>query len=83
MPKRMTTHAEWILILIQNNKNRWLTRSRIAELMNRNRLTPYDIKCIEMLVELGLVYQDKEDGYSRDGYRWRYGVFDTPPIELE
>ncbi len=81
MPNRMTVHAEGILILLQKNKNHWLTRSQVAGLMKRKRLTPYDILCLDLLVTLGLVYQDKEEGYSRDGYRWRYGVFDAPPTD--
>ncbi|MCL4253045.1 MAG: hypothetical protein KJ043_04605 [Anaerolineae bacterium] len=81
MPTRITDHADGILLLLQENKNRWHTRIQVAELMGRTRLTPYDIQCLELLVQMDLVYQGKEDGYSRDGYRWRYGVFDTPPTE--
>jgi hypothetical protein len=78
MPTRITEHAERILAVLENVKNRWHTRSELAALMERKRLTPYDIVCLELLVKMELVQQDKEEGYSRDGYRWRYGVFDMP-----
>jgi hypothetical protein len=81
MPKRMTIHAEKMLAQLQAHKNRWHTRSEVAFLMKRKRLTPYDIQCLELLAEMGLIMVDKEEGYSRDGYRWLYGVFDTHPDE--
>ncbi|GEM_PF-2257360 len=79
MPTRMTDHAEWIFTTLEGVKNRWHTRSELAELMNRKRLTPYDILCLELLIKMELIQVDKEEGYSRDGYRWRYGIFDAPP----
>lgn len=76
-PKRITAHADKLLNGLNRRRNQWLTRSDVAVLIGKKRLTPYDIDLLELMAEQGLIRVEKEDGYSREGFRWIYGVFDA------
>lgn len=75
-PKRITAHAEKLLNGLEKKRNQWQTRNDIAKLISKKRLTPYDIDLLDLLAEQGYIRREQEEGYSREGYRWVYGVFD-------
>ena len=77
--KRITIQAEKLLDALGGSKNLWLTRREVAFKIGKKRLTPYDIELLELLAEQGHIAVAQEEGYSRDGYRWLYGVFDGAP----
>lgn len=74
-PKRITAHGEKLLDRLRQRPNEWFTRREVAFLIDKKRLTPYDIAMLDLLVERGYICHEKEEGYSREGYRWRYGYF--------
>lgn len=75
-PKRVTAHAEKLLNGLGRRRNQWVTRKDIALLIGKKRLTPYDIDLLDLLSEQGYIRREQEEGYSREGFRWVYGVFD-------
>jgi hypothetical protein len=76
-PQRITDHAHKLLNALEKRRNQWLTRLDIAHLIGKKRLTPYDIDLLHLLAETGHIRVQQTEGYSREGYRWEYGVFDT------
>lgn len=78
---QITPHGEKILAIFAAQRNRWLTRGQIASGLGKRRLTPYDITLLEIFVDAGFIQSRREEGYSREGFRWVYGLFDDPPPE--
>lgn len=76
-PKRLTAHADKLLNGLEKHRNQWLTRREIALAISKKRLTPYDIDMLELLAEKGKIRMEQEEGFSREGFRWIYGVFDS------
>ena len=83
-PSRITPHAETLRSVLEGPRNQWLTRREIALKLHKKRLTPYEIDLLHLLAERGTIQIMQEEGYSRDGYRWLYGVLDDdhppPPV---
>lgn len=83
-PTRITAHAEKLRTVLEGSKNQWFTRSEVALLMEKRRLNPHEIDLLHLLGERGHIHIMQEEGYSRDGFRWIYGVFDDdqppPPV---
>lgn len=75
-PQRVTPHAQKLLDALEKRRNQWLTRLEVARAIGKKRLTPYDINLLELLAESGQIRVQQTEGYSREGYRWEYGVFD-------
>ena len=75
-PQRLTPHATKILTALEKRRNQWLTRLDVAHLIGKKRLTPYDINLLHLLAEIGNIRVQQVEGYSREGYRWEYGIFD-------
>jgi hypothetical protein len=80
-PGRITPHAEKLQQAIATRRNQWLTRKMIAQAIGKKRLTPYDIDLLALLADHDLIRMKREEGYSRDGYRWVYGLFDMEPTD--
>jgi len=74
--KRITAHGIKLRDAIESRRNHWLTRKDLASLIGKKRLTPYDIDMLALLAENAQIRVKQEDGYSREGYRWVYGIFD-------
>jgi hypothetical protein len=74
-PTRITEQAEKLRSAIEKQANRWLTRRQIASAIGKKRLTPYDIDLLDLLADHDLIQMQQEEGYSREGYRWVYGIF--------
>lgn len=74
-PKRITEHAQKLLDGLNKRPNQWLTRKDVAVMIGKKRLTPYDIDLLDLLAESGHIRMEQEEGFSREGYRWIYGVF--------
>ena len=75
-PMRITPRAEKLQNALAGRKNQWFTRHDVARLVGKKRLTPHEIDLLHLLGEKGRIRIRQEEGYSRDGYRWLYGVFD-------
>lgn len=75
-PSQLTEHAHKIYQAIDQQRNQWLTRAQIAHSIGKKRLTPYDVDLLSLLIEEEMIDCQQEQGFSREGYRWVYGVFD-------
>lgn len=75
-PRRITAHAQKLQRALEGRRNRWHTRRKVALAIGKKRLTPYDIQLLDLLAAQGLIRATQEEGYSREGFRWLYGVFD-------
>jgi hypothetical protein len=51
----LTPHKIRVLETLYNFENRWASRLQIARALGKNRLTPHDIRAINILVGVGLV----------------------------
>ena len=76
MTSHITFQAEKILQVLEQSRNRWFTRNEIAHELGKNRLTPYDISLLELLVSQQLIQTKRDAGFSPYGYRWMYGIFE-------
>lgn len=53
--QNMTPHQLKIIQVMYDSEGDWLTRSNVAKLLGKRRLTPYDIGCLEKLTDIGLI----------------------------
>lgn len=53
--QNMTPHQLKIIQVMYDSEGDWLTRSKVAKLLGKRRLTPYDINCLKMLTDVGII----------------------------
>jgi hypothetical protein len=53
--QKLTPHQIKIIQVLYDSGNSWLTRSKVAKGLGKRRLTPYDINCLTMLSDLGIL----------------------------
>jgi hypothetical protein len=53
--QKLTPHQTKIIQVLYDSGNTWLTRSKVAKALGKRRLTPYDINCLTMLSESGIL----------------------------
>ena len=53
--QKLTPHQIKIIQVLYDCGNAWLTRSKVAKGLGKRRLTPYDINCLTMLSEMGIL----------------------------
>jgi hypothetical protein len=53
--QKLTPHQIKIIQVLYDSGNTWLTRSKVAKGLGKRRLTPYDINCLTMLSEAGIL----------------------------
>jgi hypothetical protein len=51
----LTPHQLKIVQAVYDGGGNWLTRARVAKALGKRRLTPYDINCLKMLTERGII----------------------------
>lgn len=57
--RTLTPHQLKLLQALYDTNGQWVTRIGIARLINKNRLTPYDIECLKLLNDMALIDMDK------------------------
>lgn len=53
--QELTPHQLKIVQAVYDGGGNWLTRSKVAKSLGKRRLTPYDIDCLAMLTDRGIV----------------------------
>jgi len=53
----LTPHQLKIIQAVYNGSGKWLTRARVARALGKRRLTPYDINCLKMLSDRGIIFE--------------------------
>lgn len=51
----LTPHQLKLVQALYDSEGKWLTRAEVARAISKKRLTPYDINCLDMLTEKGLI----------------------------
>lgn len=51
----LTPHQLKIVQAIYDGGGTWMTRTKVAKALKKRRLTPYDINCLAMLTEKGII----------------------------
>lgn len=59
--RELTPHQLRLLQAVYDGGRRWLTRANMARAINKRRLTPYDINCLKMLAEEGIIEESTQD----------------------
>lgn len=53
--QELTPHQLKILQVIYDSGHIWLTRAKISRAIGKRRLTPYDIDCLKLLDDMGMI----------------------------
>jgi predicted transcriptional regulator len=56
----LTPHQLKIVQAVYDGGGNWLTRSKVAKSLGKRRLTPYDINCLKMLAEKGVIIESTQ-----------------------
>lgn len=56
----LTPHQLKIVQAVYDGGGEWLTRAKVAKALGKRRLTPYDINCLKMLAEKGIVIESTQ-----------------------
>lgn len=59
--RELTPHQIRILQAVYDGGRRWLTRANVAKALNKRRLTPYDINCLKLLAEKGIIDESTQE----------------------
>jgi hypothetical protein len=58
--RELTPHQLKIIQAVYDGSGNWLTRAKMAKALGKRRLTPYDINCLKMLAEKGIVLESTQ-----------------------
>ena len=58
--QKITQHQRKIVQLMYDAGGEWLTRAMVAKRLEKRRLTPYDINCLTLLSEDGILVTDTQ-----------------------
>lgn len=53
--QRFTPHQKKLVQALYDHSGKWLTRAKLARAISKRRLTPYDIDCLKLLTDKGLI----------------------------
>lgn len=56
----LTPHQLRIVQAVYSGDGKWMTRARVARSLGKRRLTPYDINCLKMLSDKGIVFEGRQ-----------------------
>jgi hypothetical protein len=71
---RLGRQSDLLLNVLKDTSNDWLTRSDIARLLEKRKLTSYDIAMLEVLQEKGLIEIGHRDNRTPIGYEFVYRI---------
>ena len=71
---RLSKHSDILLSVLSELPGEWLTRSDIARMLEKRKLSSYDIAMLEILQEKGLVEIEHRDNRTPIGYEFVYRI---------
>jgi len=71
---RLGKQSDMLLSVLKEASGRWLTRSDIARMLEKRKLSSYDIAMLEFLQEKGLVEIEHRDNRTPIGYEFVYRI---------
>ena len=66
--------SDMLLRVLKETPEDWLTRSDIARLLEKRKLSSYDIAMLEVLQEKGLIEIEHRDNRTPIGYEFVYRI---------
>lgn len=72
MLMELTEHGQKLLSIIRAARGEWVTRSFIAEALERNKLYVWDTKLLDDMAAGGLIEVKKRDIHGPIGYEYQY-----------
>jgi hypothetical protein len=57
----LTQHQLRVLQIVYDGGGKWLTRANLAKALGKRRLTPYDINCLKMLSDMGIIVEGTQE----------------------
>ncbi len=64
--------AERLMEVLKSRRGVWLSRSDIAEQLNKKRLNPGETALLDMLAALGEIEVQRVNDATPMGYHWEY-----------
>jgi hypothetical protein len=71
---RLGKQSDLLLKVLRQTAGEWLTRSDIAKLLAKRKLSSYDIATLEFLQEKGLIEIEHRENRTPIGYEFVYRV---------
>jgi hypothetical protein len=71
---RLSKQSDILLNVLSESPDDWLTRSDIARMLDKRKLSSYDIAMLEILQEKGLVEIQHRDNRTPIGYEFVYRI---------
>ncbi|MAS37349.1 MAG: hypothetical protein CL610_25330 [Anaerolineaceae bacterium] len=71
---RLGKQSDMLLRVLKETPEDWLTRSDIARLLEKRKLSSYDIAMLEVLQEKGLIEIEHRDNRTPIGYEFVYRI---------
>ncbi len=69
---QLPPQATKLLELLRARRGDWLSRSQIADVLNKRRLNPAETALLEMLAVQGLIEVQRATDETPIGYHWEY-----------
>jgi hypothetical protein len=69
---RLSRQSDVILNVLKEASSEWVTRSELARMLEKRKLSSYDIAMLEFLQEKGLVEIQHRDNRTPIGYEFVY-----------
>lgn len=73
---RLGKQSDVLLSVLRDASGDWVTRSEIAKMLEKRKLSSYDIAMLEFLQEKGLVEIKHRDNRTPIGYEFVYRITD-------
>ena len=71
---RLSKQSDTLLNVLKDSPGEWLTRSEIARMLDKRKLSAYDIAMLEILQEKELIEIKHRDNRTPIGYEFVYRV---------
>ncbi|GAB5490896.1 MAG: hypothetical protein Phog2KO_11110 [Phototrophicaceae bacterium] len=82
--QELTPHQLKIVQAVYDGGGNWLTRSKVAKSLGKRRLTPYDIDCLAMLTDKGIVIMSTQPTTAPGSdFAYIYHMSDTIAVVLQ
>lgn len=69
---RLSKQSDVLLSVLKESAGEWLNRSDIARMLDKRKLSAYDIAMLEILQEKGLIEIQHRDNRTPIGYEFVY-----------
>jgi predicted transcriptional regulator len=69
---RLSQQSDVLLNVLREASSEWVTRSELARMLEKRKLSSYDIAMLEFLQEKGLVEIQHRDNRTPIGYEFVY-----------